>query len=58
MKVTDQHQVPRPCAAPRRSADSGWNRNCRGRVLSVDSTQHLLNCCRCTLTLIDYRVVV
>jgi len=27
-------------------------------TLLIDSTQHLLNCCRCTLTLADYRVVV
>jgi len=42
-------KVPRPLAAMHQSADYWWNRNCRGEALSIDSTQHLLDCCCCTL---------
>jgi len=51
-------KVPRPLAATHQSADYGRKRNCRGQALSIDSTQHLLNCCCGALTLVDYRVVV
>jgi len=51
--------VPRPLAVTHdASADSGGNRNCRGEALLTDSTQHLLNCRRCILTLVDCRIVV
>jgi len=57
-KLSVNAEVPRPLAATHRSADYRRNRNCRGKALSIDSTQHLLNYCRYALTLADYRVVV
>jgi len=57
-KLSVNTKVPRPLAATYQSADYGRKRNCRGEALSIDSTRHLLNCCRCPLTLVDYRVVV
>ena len=57
-KLSVNAKVPRPLATTHQSADYGRKWNCRGEALSIDSTQHLLNCCRCILTLVDCRIVV